>query len=145
MLSMGVFTYNISKRSPFDYYCCLVILCLLFNLPKKFSHFNCADNFLTRSHPPRHQTTARCSPASICTRVDHARFNSAIPIPHAARTASRRRHYYSLTALLLFSGEDVCLQCIQGKNYKNVIALFTNHFKGPRRFFQGKNERFFFL
>ncbi len=56
---------------------------------------------------------------------------SAFPIPHAARAASRRRHYYSLTALLLFSGKDVCLQCIQGKNYnfktENVITLFTNH------------------
>ncbi len=38
---------------------------------------------------------------------------------------------YSLTALLSFSGEDVCLQYIQGKNYnfktENVITLFTNY------------------
>ncbi len=52
-------------------------------------------------------------------------------ISHAVCAASRRRHYYSLTALLLFSGEDVCFQCIQGKNYnfktENVVTLFTNH------------------
>ncbi len=104
------------------------------NNKKKCSPFNCADNFLAKSHPPRHQTTARFStlPRSAC-RVDPARFQHfPSPTRHALhRAASRRRHYYSLTALLLFSGEDVCIQCIQGKNYnfktENVITLFTNH------------------
>ncbi len=56
---------------------------------KKCSPFNCADNFLAKSHPPRHQTTARCStlPRSAC-RVDPARFQHfPSPMRHALHRA----------------------------------------------------------
>ncbi len=67
---------------------------------KKSSHFNCADNFLARSHPPWHQTTTRCSPASICTlsRILAMNFCLLTTRGHSLTTLTLALHYTTSTS-----------------------------------------------